>query len=189
MTAAGRRTHRWSNQAWSNSSLRSQRWYTEFAAGARFCEADGLELVFEQCDPARPPASVLIEAVLTEYDAVMGRRLRGGPSATPQDFSPPSGSYLVGFVSGEPACGGGIKDLGNGIAELKRLYVVPKFRAKGLARRLLERLENVAGELGYHAIRLDSRKSGMHFYLSAGYHQIPDYNGNPHAEFWGEKRV
>jgi GNAT superfamily N-acetyltransferase len=94
--------------------------------------------VFEQSDPARPPASDLIEAVLAEYDAIAGRRLRGGPSATPADFSPPRGACLVGYLGGQPACGGGIKDLGDGVAELKRLYVAPAFRGRGLARDLLQ---------------------------------------------------
>jgi GNAT superfamily N-acetyltransferase len=143
--------------------------------------------VFEQCDPARPPASELIEAVLAEYDAVIGRRLRGGPSATPEELSAPGGAYLVGFVADEPACGGGIKDLGDGIAELKRLYVAPQFRGRGLGNQLLESLEGLARELGYRAIRLDSWAPGIGLYLAAGYREIPDYNRNPHAVFWGEK--
>jgi GNAT superfamily N-acetyltransferase len=150
---------------------------------------EGLRPVFEQCDPARPPASDLIEAVLAEFDAVAGRRLRGGPSATPADFSPPGGAYLVGFVRHEPACGGGIKDLGDRIAEVKRVYVVPAFRGQGLAVELLRALENRARDLGYAAVRLDSWRPGKGLYIAAGYQEIADYNGNPHAEFWGEKRL
>lgn len=125
--------------------------------------------------------------MLAEFDAVAGRPLRGGPSATPKDFSPPGGAYLVGFVADEPACGGGIKDLGEGRAELKRMYVAPRFRGRGLAGRLLESLEGLARELGYSAIRLDSWSPSKGLYLAAGYHEIPDYNGNPHAESWFEK--
>jgi GNAT superfamily N-acetyltransferase len=148
-----------------------------------------LVLSFEQCDPTRPPASALIEDVLVEYDAVAGRALRGGPSATPEDFSPPGGAYLVGFVGDEPACGGGFKDLGDGIAELKRMYVVPRFRGRGVAGRLLASLEDHARALGYRAVRLDSWRPSKGIYVAAGYREIPDYNGNPHAEFWGEKRL
>lgn len=119
----------------------------------------------------------------------MGRRLRGGPSATPEDLSPPRGAYVVGFVADEPACGGGIKDLGDGIAELKRLYVAPEFRGRGLALQLLENLEDLARELGYRALRLDAWSPGRGLYLAAGYHEIPDYNDNPHAVFWGEKEL
>ena len=109
------------------------------------------------CDAARPPASELIAAVLAEYDQVAGRALRGGPSATPEDFSPPGGAYVVGFIDHTPACGGGVKALGDGIAELKRMYVLPAFRGRGLARALLGALEAAARNCGHHAVRLDSQ--------------------------------
>jgi GNAT superfamily N-acetyltransferase len=144
---------------------------------------------FRRCDAARPPASELIAALLAEYDAVAGRALRGGPSAAPSDFSPPGGAYVVGFVDGAPACGGGVKSLGDGNAELKRMYVAPEFRGRGLARALLRALENSARELGYRAVRLDSQAATWPMYLAAGYREVGDYNGNPHADFWGEKQL
>src|SRR4051794_13670184 len=64
-----------------------------------------LRTEFRVCDPARPPAAELIAAVLAEYDERAGRPLRGGPSAGPDDFSPPGGAYVVGFVLERPACG------------------------------------------------------------------------------------
>lgn len=144
---------------------------------------------FRRCDAAHPPASELIAAVLAEYDAVAGRALRGGPSARPADFSPPGGAYVVGFVGGVPACGGGIKSLGDGNAELKRMYVAPRFRGRGLARALLLALESSARELGHQAVRLDSQSSTWPMYLAAGYREVADYNDNPHADFWGEKQL
>ena len=124
---------------------------------------------FRRCDAAHPPASDLIAAVLAEYDAVAGRALSGGPSATPSDFSPPGGAYIVGFVDGAPACGGGIKALGDGNAELKRMYVAPQFRGRGLARALLQALESTARDLGHRAVRLDSQSVTWPMYLAAGY--------------------
>lgn len=144
---------------------------------------------FRRCDAAHPPASELIAAVLAEYDAVAGRALGGGPSAGPADFSPPGGAYVVGFVDGVPACGGGIKSLGDGNAELKRMYVAPQFRGRGLARALLLALESSARELGHRAVRLDSQSSTWPMYLAAGYREVADYNDNPHAHFWGEKQL
>jgi GNAT superfamily N-acetyltransferase len=144
---------------------------------------------FRRCDAARPPASELIAAVLAEYDAVAGRALEGGPGATPSDFSPPGGAYLVGFVDGVPACGGGIRAWGDGNAELKRMYVAPPFRGRGLARGLLEALERTASELGYRALRLDSQSATWPIYVAAGYEEIADYNDNPHADFWGAKQL
>jgi len=126
-------------------------------------------------------------AVLAEYDAVAGRPLRGGPSATPADFAPPRGAYVVGFVEGLAACGGGVKDLGHAAAELKRMYVVPRFRGFGLGRALLGALETTARDLGYERVRLDSQAATWQLYASSGYSEIADYNANPHADHWGEK--
>jgi GNAT superfamily N-acetyltransferase len=145
-------------------------------------------VVFRRCDPAIPPATDLMAALLAEYDVVAGRHLTGGPSAAPADFSPPGGVYLVGFAdAGEAACGGGLKALGDGIAEVKRFYVAPAFRGRGLARALLDALEQEARRLGHRTVRLDTTTPTWPMYLAAGYGAVADYNGNPHAEVWGEK--
>ncbi len=147
-----------------------------------------MPVVFRRCDQAVPPASDLMAALLAEYDVIAGRALSGGPSATPADFSPPGGAYLIGFAeSGEAAFGGGIKALGDGVAEIKRFYVVPAFRGQGLARALLEALEAEARRLGHRVVRLDATTPTWPMYLSAGYREVSDYNGNPHATVWGEK--
>jgi hypothetical protein len=65
-------------------------------------ETCGRALEFRRCDPWRPPASELIDAVLDEYDAIAGRALSGGPSATRADFSPPGGAFVVGFLDIRP---------------------------------------------------------------------------------------
>ena len=69
----------------------------------------GMALEYRRCDAAQPPASKLLDALLDEYDAVAGRALTGGPSATAADFSPPGGAFVVGFADGEPAFCGGTK--------------------------------------------------------------------------------
>ncbi len=149
----------------------------------------GVPLEFRQRDPGRPPASELIDAVLDEYDVIAGRALSGGPSATRSDFSPPSGAFVVDFLDGVPACGGGVKALGDGAGEIKRMYVVPQFRGRGFARALIQALEDAARDLGHRVMRLDSTSATWPVYQAAGYREIADYNDNPHADFWGEKRL
>jgi len=145
---------------------------------------------FRRCDPAVPPASDLIAAILAEYDVVAGRRLTDGPSATADDFSPPGGAYLVGFAEdGQAACGGGVKALGDGTAEIKRFYVAPAFRGQGLARALLQALEEEARRLGHTTVRLDATTPTWPMYVAAGYREVADYNDNPHATVWGEKNL
>jgi GNAT superfamily N-acetyltransferase len=146
-------------------------------------------LEFRRCDAGRPPASELLDALLDEYDVIAGRALHGGPSATPSDFSPPGGAFVVGFLDGVPACCGGVKALGGDVGEIKRMYVVPEFRGRGIAYALIQALEDAARELGHRVMRLDSTSATWSIYQAAGYREIADYNDNPHADFWGEKRL
>src|SRR5262249_2386764 len=99
------------------------------------------------------------------------------------------GTYLVGFSDGVAACGAGVKDLGDGIAEIKRFYVAPAFRGQGLARALLGALEDEARRLGHRTVRLDTTTPTWPMYGAAGYREVADYNDNPHAHVWGEKAL
>ena len=149
---------------------------------------------FVIADPARPPASDLIEAMITDLVPLYGRIDKPGmPTASPQDFGPPHGVFLVGFdADGRAITGGGVKRLEPGVAEIKRMYVIPEARGRGVARKLLVALENAARALGYERVRLDTGPRQPHaeaLYRSAGYADIPDYNGNPAASYWGEKRL
>jgi GNAT superfamily N-acetyltransferase len=145
-------------------------------------------------DASEPPASDLVEAMILDLVPLYGRiDGAGAPRATPEDFAPPGGVFLVGYDDdGRAVCGGGVKRLSENVAEIKRMYVVPEARGRGVARVLLAALEDAARELGYARIRLDTGPKQPHaeaLYRSAGYRDIPDYNGNPHAGFWGEKSI
>lgn len=145
-------------------------------------------------DAAAPPASDMIEAMILDTVPLYGRiDVEGMPSARPEDFSPPGGVFLVGFSEeGEPICGGGVKRLAPDVGEIKRMYVVPAQRGRGVARALLVALEDAARTLGYSRVRLDTgpkQPAALHLYRSAGYREIENYNGNFKASFWGEKAL
>ena len=134
----------------------------------------------------------LVDAMVTEMDQLYGQPPGGGvgSGASPSDFTPPTGDFLVVYAGGKPVAGGGLKRDDDGVAEIKRMYVVPEARRQGLGRRLLEALEDRARELGYARIRLDTGARQPHaqaMYERAGYHPIENYNGNSMASFWGEK--
>jgi GNAT superfamily N-acetyltransferase len=154
---------------------------------------DDSDVTFERADAAQPPASELLEAMVSELEPLYGRiDVPQAPSATPADFAPPGGSFLVGYEDGEPICVGGIKRLPDGACEIKRMYVVPHARGRGLARELLEALEGEARSLGYELARLDTGPRQPHaerMYRAAGYAEIGNFNANPFASFWGEKRL
>jgi len=139
-----------------------------------------------------PPACDLVEAMVAEGIEVYGRRLDspGAPTATAEQMSPPGGTFLVIYDDGVAVAGGGIKRLSDDVGEIKRMYVVPEARSRGLARVLLGALEDAARGLGYARVRLDTGPRQPHaqaMYERAGYHAIDNYNGNSMAAFWGEK--
>jgi GNAT superfamily N-acetyltransferase len=114
------------------------------------------------------------------------------PKAGPAELNPPGGTFLVGYLDGHPVCCGGIKTLEPGICEFKRMYVVPERRGSGTGRRLLAGLEARARELGFHTARLDTgdqQASARRLYEGSGYREIPNFNANPVATFFGEKRL
>ena len=151
-------------------------------------------LVFAPMPAGAPPAADLIEAMVQEMDELYGGRIDapGMPSAAPADFSPPKGTFLVGFLDGDPVTGGGVKTLEPGVGEIKRMYVAPHVRGQGVARRLLTALEDAARRLGHDRVRLDTGPEQPHaraLYESSGYVEIADYNDNPKATYFAEKRL
>ena len=85
-----------------------------------------------------------------------------------------------------------MKRLDERTAEIKRVYVTPEARGSGVARALMSQLERAALEAGYQTVRLDTgakQPASVALFNSMGYEPIADYNGNPVAAYWFEKRL
>jgi GNAT superfamily N-acetyltransferase len=140
-----------------------------------------------------PPATELVAAMVDEVSELYGRiDVPGAPSATPADFAPPGGAFLVIYEDGVAVAGGGLKRLDERACEIKRMYVVPRARGRGHASRLLKALEEEARRLGYAIARLDTgehQPAAQAMYERAGYARIGNFNANPFACFWGEKAL
>ncbi len=153
------------------------------------------ELSFTDGQVDRGPGGELIAAMRRELALMYaGLDLDGAamPKAGPAELGPPHGAFMVGWAGERPVCCGGVKRLPDGACEIKRMYVAPAWRGRGVARRLLSALEDRAHELGYTVLRLDTgpRQAGaQRLYESEGYVEVPNFNGNPVASFFGEKRV
>jgi GNAT superfamily N-acetyltransferase len=150
-------------------------------------------LRFERWDPEEPPASELLADMGVELNDVYDTFSRlDNPQLSPGELRPPGGAYLVGFAGDDAVAGGGLRRLTDEVAEIKRMYVRPQARSRGVARQLLAALEEAAVSLGYVAVRLDTGPKQVHglaLYRSAGYVDVEPYNDNPFACFWGEKRL
>ena len=95
----------------------------------------------------------------------------------------PSEETVLAFLvardaEGEPVACGALLDLGDGSAEIKRMFVQPEQRGRGLARRVLEALEREALRRGFDRIRLETgerQPEAMSLYRSAGYGEIDKF--------------
>ncbi|MEU7852412.1 GNAT family N-acetyltransferase [Nonomuraea sp. NPDC049141] len=80
--------------------------------------------------------------------------------------------YLVAYVGTCAAGCGAIQPAGADMGELKRMYVAPEFRGRGIARMLLAALEDLAREMGYQTVRLATgvkQPEAIALYEDSGY--------------------
>jgi GNAT superfamily N-acetyltransferase len=152
-------------------------------------------LRFDTCSIEEEPAATLVRAMRDEIAGLYeGLELDGAqmPKAGPTEMGSPGGTFIVGYENDVAVCCGGIKRLPDGACEIKRMFVVEEARGRGVARALLTELERRARELGYSVARLDTGPRQPHaqgMYERAGYVAIENFNANPVASFFGEKRL
>ncbi len=99
-----------------------------------------------------------------------------GPVRDPSMFVDPDGVFIVvRDDDGRALACGGIARYDETRGELKRMYVVPEARGRGLGRRVLEELEAEAVRLGYRSLVLETgtRPEALGLYTSSGYEPIP----------------
>jgi ribosomal protein S18 acetylase RimI-like enzyme len=102
-----------------------------------------------------------------------------------EQYGPPSGVLVLAYADERAVGCAGVRNKGQGIAELKRMYVQPEFRGYQLGRLLLERSAEMAKDLGYEKLRLDTLASmtgARRLYESFGFGIIPAYYDNPHED-------
>jgi len=150
---------------------------------------------FRPCPMEEQPGATLAQGMRDEIAAIYDGLVLDGPDmpkAGPDELSPPGGTFVVGYEDGVPVCCGGLKRLPDGACEIKKMFVVEQARGRGVARALLAELERRARELGYEIARLDTgwrQPRAQRMYELSGYAPIENFNANPVATFFGEKRL
>lgn len=106
-------------------------------------------------------------------------------AALPGHYAPPKGRLLLAEYDGQLAGCAALRELEAGICEMKRLYLRPALRGKGLGRAIAERLIAEARKIGYTRMRLDTVEPVMQdavaMYRRLGFREIPPYRENPIA--------
>ena len=99
-----------------------------------------------------------------------------------QQYNLPAGGLYIAFYNGLPAGCAGVRKLDDEIAELKRMFVKDEYRGHKIGVKLLQLAIDLAKQLGYTKIRLDTLEDmgkAQELYRSFGFYEIPAYRFNP----------
>ena len=131
-----------------------------------------------------PELITIVRALFQEYASAIGTDLEyqgfaAELAALPAPYTPPRGALFVAYVDGELAGCAALRPSGDGIGEMKRLYVRPAFRSVGLGNHLVRAVIQSARQARFGELRLDtlpSMSSAQALYRKLGFVEIPPYN-------------
>jgi putative acetyltransferase len=129
-----------------------------------------------------------VRTLFSEYQQGLGVSLcfqdfESELAGLPGKYANPEGCILLAEADGRPAGVVALRSLvGDTVAEMKRLYVRPSARGRGLGRRLASAIVDEARKRRYEALRLDTLPhltEAIELYRAMGFVEIPAYNDNP----------
>jgi GNAT superfamily N-acetyltransferase len=127
-------------------------------------------------DPDAPDALALVEALWNEVEPMYGNT--GPCELVPADVAGEGAVFVVAWYKGEPVGCGAVRRLEPGIGEVKRIYVAPQERRQGVAQRILAELEELARDMGYTRLHLETgtlQPEAMRLYERFGYKRVPPF--------------
>jgi GNAT superfamily N-acetyltransferase len=145
------------------------------------------------------PHAVLLTGLAQDFYVEM----YGGPDDSPMttdEFASPQGAFFLGYLDDEPVAMGGwrfVPGVGPAQAmspvEIKRMFVRPEARSRGIGRQILRILEASATTAGADWALLqtgDPQTAAIALYRSAGYHEVTPFGlfaGMPQAVHLGRR--
>lgn len=100
-------------------------------------------------------------------------------------YGPPKGSMILAEIGGAAIGAVGLRFLSEGVAEMKRMFVVPKYQGLGVGSALMVAFLEKAKVLGYRSVKLDTipeLDQAIKLYKKFGFKNIDPYCYNPHPE-------
>ncbi len=115
-------------------------------------------------------------------DTLLDFGYQGGADEHLAEFVPPNGRLLLASFNGEVVGCAALRRLSPEIGEIKRVYVRPAFRGKGLGKALIEAVIAAARLIGYRKLRLETAsfmEGAQALYRSLGFDLIEPYREVP----------
>jgi GNAT superfamily N-acetyltransferase len=138
------------------------------------------------------PQSIVLAAT-DEFHQLYGQGNRGAHDLVPGDFDAPLGVYLVAREERHLAGGVGLRSILDptlGIGEVKRLWVRPDLRRRGVARALMDAVLARATDAGYVTLYLETgprQPAAKALYTSLGWEQVASYPEGAHTHATGTR--
>ncbi len=113
------------------------------------------------------------------------------PDPDAAKYRPPHGAFLLAWSDTLPLGCVSLRPLASGLGEVKRLWVAPQARGRGLARRLMTAIEDQARALGMTRLNLDTNQAlteAIALYRKTGWDEVAPYSGFPSTN-WFSKRL
>jgi GNAT superfamily N-acetyltransferase len=152
--------------------------------------ADG-EPTVREIDPADPRVAAVIQAYAYDLAETIGFPLESVHVDDLDNYRRPGGVFLIVEVDDHVAGCAAMRTIrlpdGAAAAEIKRMWLRPDLRGRGLGAELLVQLHDAARGMGHTRAVLDSRRElrpAMRLYASAGYREIDPVTANPDASIW-----
>ena len=143
-------------------------------------------------DPDSADARWCIGEYFAELDVIFDHGYDPGRAVTvtSDDLRAPHGAFLIARLDGKPVGCAGVKLPPGEPAFFKRMWVSPDARGHGIGGALLTALEETARTAGATVVRFDTNSTlatATALYRRRGYQEVPDFNGEPHADLWFAK--
>jgi GNAT superfamily N-acetyltransferase len=145
----------------------------------------GNDVELRREDLASAVASALIAALNAELTERYPEEGANHVQLDAEEVAEGRGAFLVAYVDGRPLGCGAVRRLDPQTAEIKRMYVDPAARGRGVGRRVLAALEVEARRLGARRLVLETgerQPESLALYARAGFTRIPlfgEYVGSP----------